>query len=108
VALKLQCITKLRAQAGLPIFIQDDQLTRQAERIASRILTQRENIATNLEPGTGVLYYASQDPNILPKGTEEKIKNDLRNFHRIGIGIVFGKSEEFPIGAFWVAIFLKE
>lgn len=101
-------INKIRKQARLPLFEQDDRLTIQAEGIASGIYTQRGNIPAILEPGSGVLYFVSEDPNILAKGTREKIENDLRNFHRIGIGIVFRKSEEFPRGAFWVAILFKE
>ena len=101
-------INKIRKQAGLPLSAQDDKLTTQAEGIASGIYAQSGNMPAALEPGSGVLYFVSEDPNILPKGTKEKIENDLRNFRRVGIGIVFGKSEEFPNGAFWVAILLKE
>jgi uncharacterized protein YkwD len=101
-------INKIRTQAGLPLFTLDDKLSTQAETIASGIYAQRGKMSANVEPGTGVLYFVNEDPNILPKGTKQKIENDLRNFHRIGIGIVFAKSEEFPSGVFWVAILLME
>lgn len=101
-------INIVRTKGGLLLFKLDDKLTTQAEKIASEIYTKRENLAAKLEPGMGVLYYVTQDPNILPKGTSEKIENELRNFHRVGIGIFFEKNQEYPYGAFWVAILLKE
>jgi uncharacterized protein YkwD len=101
-------INNIRKQEGLPLFKEDDRLAVQAERMASGIYNQRGNIPAKLEPGAGVLCFVTEDPNILPGGTKEKIENDLRNFRRIGIGIIFGKNPESPQGAFWVAILLKE
>ena len=101
-------INNIRKQEGLPLFKEDDRLTIQAERIVSGIYNQRGNIQARLEPRAGVLCFVTEDPNILPKGTKEKIENDFRNFRRIGIGIIFGKNPESPRGAFWVAILFKE
>jgi uncharacterized protein YkwD len=101
-------INEIRTKSGLPLFVQEDKLTTQAERIASGVFTHGVNMAATSEPGSAVLYFATEDPSTLPKGTREKIENDLRNFRRIGIGIIFGKNQEFPHGAFWAVIFFKE
>lgn len=101
-------INKIRTQGRLPLFEQEDKLIAEAERIASEIFTQRGSLSASLLPGSGVLYFMSEDPNILPKGTKDKIENNLRNFRRIGIGVIFGKNQEIPHGGFWVAILLKE
>lgn len=103
-------INKIRKEAGLSLFEQEKEMTAQAEEIVKEIFDQRKNLselASDL-PGTAILYFVTEDPTLLPRGTKEKIEQKLINFKNIGIGVLFRKNSEFRRGAFWVAILLKE
>lgn len=103
-------INKIRGKKGLNPFEQDTELSSYAEKTIKRVFALRNDSPSVLPkiPGTAILYYITEDPTQLPRRLKENIKNDLKDYKRIGVGILFGKNPEYPRAAFWVSILLKE
>ncbi len=103
-------LNKIRETSGLTFFKWDEELAAQADRVAEQLFSPRSNIPAILAimPGVAILRFITEDPTLLPSQTKEKIENNLRNFVQAGVGIYFGKNQEFRGGAFWVVILLRK
>ncbi|MCP2521039.1 hypothetical protein NLD30_11435 [SCandidatus Aminicenantes bacterium Aminicenantia_JdfR_composite] len=52
-----------------------------------------------------IFFYYTPAPNILSPRIRSQIMNP--SIQKIGIGVKFIKSSEFPSGSFWIAVILK-
>lgn len=103
-------INNTRESKGLASLIADKELAVRAEKAIKIIYTKMndESITIPRLESATIISYITKDPTLLPVGLKAKIENNLIDFTRIGIGILFGKNPKFPRGAFWVAILLEE
>ena len=104
----LQTINKIRQKNGLEHLKLDEKLSKEATQISLSIMAQKDKeIAVPPRKGMSrVFCYVTEDPYMLPPTVQEKISNPW--FKKIGIGTLFGKTQKFPKGAFWVTIILEE
>lgn len=103
-------INNTRENKGLASLIKDKRLSANAEEALKIIFKQMNTASINI-PRFGratVISYVTKDPTLLPEGLKVRIENNLIDFTRIGIGILFGKNLKFPRGAFWIVILLEE
>jgi len=106
----LRTINNTRENKGLGSLTADKKLATSAKK-ALRIIYARKNTSSITTPkfgGATVISYVTKDPTLLPGGLKIKIENNFIYHNRIGIGILFGKDPNYPRGAFWVVILLKE
>ncbi len=106
----LSTINDTRESKGLASLIADKELDVRAEKSIKMIYstTNDESITIPRLGSATIVSYITKDPTLLPEGLKAKIQNNLVDFTRIGIGILFEKNPNFPRGAFWVAILLEE
>jgi len=99
-------VNEVRKRSGLPLFIWDKKLAVFAEKTAKTIFTQKTLSPAVMPRLGGVKYltFITEDPSFLPQGAEKQIVNDMARFERAGVGLYFGKNEEFERGAYWVCI----
>lgn len=105
-----RAINEVRGVKGVDPLKWDNNLTTHAEETVKKIFIQRNNSSITLPKfqRTVVLYFVTENPTVLPEKVKGIIKNNLIGYARMGMGIIFGKSHEFPRGAFWVSILLEE
>lgn len=106
----LHTINNTRENKGFASLIKDKRLSANAEEALKIIFKQMNTASINI-PRFGratVISYVTKDPTLLPEGLKVRIENNLIDFTRIGIGILFGKNLKFPRGAFWIVILLEE
>jgi len=105
-----RAINEVRGVKGVDPLKWNNNLTTYAEETVKKIFIQRNNSSITLPKfqRTVVLYFVTENPTVLPEKVKGIIKNNLIGYARTGMGIIFGKSHEFPRGAFWVSILLKE
>jgi uncharacterized protein YkwD len=99
-------VNEVRERRGLPLFTWDKKLAVFAEKTAKIIFTQK-TLSPAVLPRLGAVKYLNfitEDPALLPEGAEKQIVNDMARYERAGVGLYFGKNEEFERGAFWVCI----
>ena len=99
-------VNEVRKRSGLPLFAWDKKLAVFAEKTARKTFTQ-ETLSPAVMPRLGAVKYLTfitEDPSFLPKGAEKQIVNDMARYERAGVGLYFGKNEEFERGAYWVCI----
>jgi len=103
-------INKIRKGGGLLPLEWDSKLALHAQTISTKTFGQKD--VSSIPPpgvrGFAYFFYVTEDPTIVSKKTEEKIAKELSKYSKIGIGILFGKNQEFPRGVFWVSVFLEE
>lgn len=101
-------VNEIRKRSGLSPIAWDKKLAVFAEKTAKIIFTQK-TLSPAVLPNLGAVRYltfVTEDPSFLPKGAEKKIANDMARYERAGVGLYFGKDEEFERGAYWVCIIL--
>ena len=99
-------VNEVRKRSSLPAFAWDKKLAVFAEKTAKTIFTQK-TFSPAVMPRLGAVKYLTfitEDPAFLPAGAEKQIVNDMARYERAGVGLYFGKDEEFERGAFWVCI----
>lgn len=99
-------VNEVRKRSGLSAFIWDKKLAVFAEKTAKVIFTQK-TLSPAVMPRPGAVKYLAfitEDPSFLPQGAEKQIVNDMARYERAGVGLYFGKNEEFERGAYWVCI----
>lgn len=102
-----QEINKIREKNGLKSLIQDESLSYAASKITLIIMSgKNKQFAIPPHLRINIISYITEGPYILPTELQEKTEN--AKFKKIGIGILFGISPEFPRGAFWVTIIFEE
>jgi len=102
-------LNEFRQEKGLAKLRLDNALTDTAERILKKIMIGQTRLSLSPASMEQVAFwsYTTVDPTLLPKTLEDKMEKDFVSYVNIGIGITFKKNNEFPRGAFWVAIFLE-
>ena len=108
--LVLEAINKIRQKAALDPFQEDLNFsTNTAQPMAEQSARRR---ASSLDlprfRTEAVFCYLTEKPDLLPSGLIEKIGSSLRGHKKIGIGIHFRKTRDFPRGIFWVAVIFKQ
>jgi uncharacterized protein YkwD len=99
-------VNEVRERSGLSPFAWDKKLAVFAEKTAKMIFTQK-TLSPAVMPRLGAVKYLTfitEDPSFLPQGAEKQIVNDMARYERAGVGLYFGKNEEFERGAYWVCI----
>jgi uncharacterized protein YkwD len=103
----LNSLNKIRLEASLRPLKLKQSLCRQAERIGFDYLNQKNRSMTSVEllPGQIGLCYLTQSLDSFPRG----LKNWLQNPYLLhaGIHICLVKTQDFPNGAYLVAIILE-
>ncbi len=100
----LREINNIRGNANLDELRLDSRISEEATRISLYALSQEEkpiNIPPRLDRSQ-VITYITEAPDRLPQSLKNMIKT--RGLRRIGIGVLFGKSTEYPQGAFWITV----
>lgn len=100
----LKELNRIRLDKGLGRFKLDKELSSEAEKISRLSMAQKgEKFVLPLQfAGYWVLSYVTEDLTLLPSVLHISIERLMTN--RIGIGLVFEKTTEFPRGTFYVAI----
>jgi hypothetical protein len=100
----LQEINNIRGNANLNDLRLDSRLSEEATRISLYALSQEEKpiILPPRFNRSHVITYITEVPDMLPQSIKNMIKS--RGLRRIGIGALFGKSAEYPQGAFWITV----
>lgn len=107
--LVLGAINKARQRAALGPLKEDLNLSLNRAQLIAGQASHREISALDLSNfGEDAVYcYLTEKPGLLPFGLTEKIRHDLARYKKVGIGIHFRKTQEFPSGIFWVAVIFK-
>jgi uncharacterized protein YkwD len=102
----IQNINDLREREGHYSLEEDNQLEAHAERTVKKIFLNR-NLSANILPelpDTTFLYFITDNPTQLSADTKKHIRQNTLGYTRIGVGVLFGKNEEYRKGAFWVLL----
>jgi uncharacterized protein YkwD len=100
-------INSLRIRAHLKEFILSSRLSDIANRIVKVAANNRNKTAVFPIESTRaeVFTYGTEDLQILPESLEKRVLNSKAR--KVGIGLLFRKDNEYPQGAFWVALLME-
>ncbi len=103
----VQNINEIRQKMGRKEVSLDNRLSEVATQISLVAMSQRGktlNLPSRLN-WRDVISYVTEGPYMLPDGLRKRFQR--KGIKKIGVGIILGKSAEYPQGAFWVTVIIK-